>query len=190
MSPWTLVVTNSSFSASFFFLPQKERPPGAAPLPRQLAGPGRPRRARRDNGASTAALTISPRPGGPPACCCTGRAHRAAHAGPYSGRSTRAFKSCVRRRHRGRQEPRVCCCLGLGAGRPPHAPASLLPVPERGGAAPRQALQLPFTPGWGPAGLREGRPKPTQKRNYKAWPASALPPKFVCPLLLAKLPSL
>lgn len=173
----------------FFFLPQKERPPGAAPLPRQLAGPGRPRRALRDNGASTAALTISPRPGGPPACCCTGRAHRAAHAGPYSGRSTRAFKSCVRRRHRGRQEPRVCCCLGLGAGRPPHAPASLLPVPERGGAAPRQALQLPFTPGWGPAGCGRGDQSPC-KRGIQGLACLSTPAKVCLPLLLAKLPSL
>lgn len=173
----------------FFFLRQKERPPGAAPLPRRSAGPGRPRRAPRDNGASTAALTISPRPGGPPAAAAqAGRTEPPTQDRTPGGRLVLS-RAAWEEGTEGARSRVCCCCLGLGAGRPPTLQHLSCLFPSVAGP-PAPGLSTAISPGRGPAGLREGRPKPTRKRDDKAWPASALPPKFVCPLLLAKLPSL
>ena len=62
LSPRTLLVTHSYFLCANIF--QKNSLPGASPAasPRLAAAPG----TRADNGASRAALTISPRPGSPP----------------------------------------------------------------------------------------------------------------------------
>lgn len=61
LSPRTLLVTHCYFLCADIF--QKDSPPGASPAasPRLAAA-----RARADNGASRAALTISPRPGASP----------------------------------------------------------------------------------------------------------------------------